>query len=70
MPTFAMMVGLWAACWWIGRTSLVETLARKLKAWVQGAAFAGVVGCAAFTWLVPHESIIPWQSFSQASWPS
>ena len=29
VPTFAMMVGLWAACWWIGRTSLVEPLAQR-----------------------------------------
>ncbi len=68
VPTFAMMVGLWAGCWWIGRTSLVETLTRKLMAWTQGAAFAGIVTLCAFTWLVPHPSIIPWQDFSQAQW--
>ncbi len=66
VPTFAMMVGLWAGCWWIGRTSLIETLGRKMKAWVQGAIVAGLVTWAAFTWLVPRESIIPWQSFSRA----
>ncbi len=64
VPTFAMMVGLWAGCWWIGRTSLVETLARRVKAWTQGALVAGLVTWVAFTWLVPHESIIPWQKFS------
>jgi suppressor for copper-sensitivity B len=61
-----MMVGLWAACWWIGRTPLTENIGKKLMAWGQGAAFAGVVALAAFTWLVPRESIIPWQPFSQA----
>ena len=65
VPTFAMMVGLWAACWWIGRTSLTETLGRKLLAWGQGGAFAAVVTFMAFTWLVPHSSIIPWQPFSE-----
>ncbi|MBI3839215.1 MAG: thioredoxin family protein [Planctomycetia bacterium] len=65
VPTFAMMVGLWAGCWWIGRTSLVETLGRKTKAWSQGVIFAGLVGWFAFTWLVPHSSIIAWQNFSQ-----
>jgi thiol:disulfide interchange protein len=65
VPTFAMMIGLWAGCWWIGRTSLVENFSRKAKAWAQGAAVAGVVGWAAFTWLTPHESLIPWTSFSQ-----
>jgi suppressor for copper-sensitivity B len=66
VPTFAMMIGLWAGCWWIGRTSLVETLGRKMKAWTQGAAFAALVAWASFTWLGPHDSIIPWQSFSRA----
>jgi thiol:disulfide interchange protein len=66
VPTFAMMVGLWAACWWIGRTSLTESFGRKLRAWTQGAVFAGVVTLASFTWLVPHASKIPWQTFSQA----
>jgi thiol:disulfide interchange protein len=59
-------VGLWAACWWIGRTSLAESLGRKSLAWAQGAALAAVVTLFAFTWLVPRESSIPWQPFSQA----
>jgi thiol:disulfide interchange protein len=66
VATFAMMVGLWAACWWIGRTSLIEPLSHKLRAWGQGATFATVVGFCAFTWLTPHESIIPWRNFSRA----
>ncbi len=66
VPTFALMVGLWAGCWWIGRTALTEPLARKLVAWGQGAAFAAVVGVSAFTWLTPYQSIIPWQTFSKA----
>lgn len=67
VATFALLIGLWAACWWIGRTSLVETLDRKLKAWAQGAAFAALVGYLSFTYLTPHASIIPWQPFSQAA---
>ena len=67
VATFAMMVGLWAGCWWIGRVSLIEPLPRKLRAWAQGCAFAAVVGIAAFHWLTPHESIIPWnRNFSRA----
>jgi thiol:disulfide interchange protein len=65
VPTFAMMVGLWAACWWIGRVSLVESFDRKAKAWIQGVLVAALVSWAAFTWLVPRESIIPWQNFSR-----
>ncbi len=66
VPAFAMMVGLWAACWWIGRTPLTESLGRKLVAWGQGALVAGIVVFLAFTWLVPRSSIIPWQPFSPA----
>ncbi len=66
VPTFALMIGLWAACWWIGRVSIVEPLGRRLKAWAQGIAVATVVGLAAFTWLTPRESLIAWKGFSQA----
>jgi suppressor for copper-sensitivity B len=64
VPAFAMMVGLWAACWWIGRTPLTENLGRKLVAWAQGGLVAGIVTFLAFTYLVPQVSIIPWQPFS------
>ncbi len=66
VPTFALLVGLWAACWWIGRTSLVEPLLVKLRAWIAGAAVATAVGFVAFHWLVPQQSIIPWKNFSQS----
>ena len=66
VPTFAMMIGLWAACWWIGRVSLAEPLPVRLKAWTQGAAVAAVIGVASFYWLSPHESLIAWKNFSQA----
>ncbi len=66
VPTFALLVGIWAGCWWIGRTSLTEALGRKLLAWGEGAAVAALVGWFAFTWLAPHDSIIPWKPFSQS----
>ena len=61
VPTFALMVGLWAGCWWIGRVSLVEPLGRRMRAWGVGSAIAAIVGVFAFVVLVPHESIIPWR---------
>jgi thiol:disulfide interchange protein len=64
VSTFTLLVGLWMACWVIGRTPLTENLGRKLVAWGQGSAIAAVVGLFAFTWLVPHASPIPWQPFS------
>jgi suppressor for copper-sensitivity B len=65
VPTFALLVGLWAACWWIGRVSLVEPLGVKLRAWATGAAIAAAVGFVGFHWLTPRESLIPWRSFSR-----
>jgi thiol:disulfide interchange protein len=65
VATFAMMVGLWAGCWWIGRVSLVEPLGKRLLAWGEGGVFALAVGVFAFTFLTPRESIIPWQNFSR-----
>jgi thiol:disulfide interchange protein len=64
IPTFAMLVGIWAACWWIGRTSLTANLDVKLRAWGIGAVVATAVGLFAFTYLVPGNHIIAWNSFS------
>jgi thiol:disulfide interchange protein len=66
VATFALMVGLWAACWWIGRVPFTEPLATRLKAWAQGAVVAAAVGFASFHWLTPRESLIPWQTFTRA----
>ncbi len=64
VPTFAMMVGIWMACWWIGRTSLTESLGRKSLAWGQGVLVGGIITLLAFTYLVPGSSKIPWQPFT------
>ena len=37
-----------------------------MAAWTQGAVFAALATWFAFTWLVPHESVIPWKDFSQS----
>jgi suppressor for copper-sensitivity B len=52
-PTVAFLIGLWAACWWIGQTPLTEPLSKRLQAWGWAIAFAGAVGLFAFSWLAP-----------------
>ena len=52
VPTVAFLVGLWAAFWWIGRIPLTEELGVRLRAWAEGAVFAGLIGLLAFGWLV------------------
>ena len=51
VPTFAMMISLWAACWWIGRTPLTETLDKRLGAWVGAAVFAAAMAYFSFHYL-------------------
>jgi thiol:disulfide interchange protein len=64
VPTFGMLVGLWAGCWWIGRVPLTAELGRKIGVWVQGAAVAAGAGCISFVLLLPHDALLPWQPFS------
>ena len=71
VPVLALMFGLWAACWWIGRTPLTAELGRKLRAWGIGAGFAAVVGWFSLTVLVPHPEVphpaeLDWQPYSEA----
>jgi thiol:disulfide interchange protein len=63
VPTLALLVGLWFACWWIGRTPLTATLGQWLAARVGGLGVAALVGLFAFTILL-QESKIVWQRFS------
>jgi thiol:disulfide interchange protein DsbD len=51
VPTVAFLFGLWAACWWIGRTPLTAGLGRNARAWLSAAAFVGVVWLVTFGWL-------------------
>ena len=53
VPTFALLIGLWAGCWWIGRTPLFASLSRKLAAWTTGGLVAAAVGVFAFFFLTP-----------------
>lgn len=65
VPTFALLVGIWVACWWVGR-SQKTTGTVSFGRWLQGAVVTVAVGAAAFTVLGPGESVIEWQPFSRA----
>lgn len=64
VATFGMLVGLWAACWWIGRSQLTMDMHRKLTAWAQGVTLALVVGWCSFYFLVQGPALLPWQPFT------
>jgi suppressor for copper-sensitivity B len=52
-PTVAFLVGLWFACWWVGRVPLTEPRARRLRAWLEAAAFSIAAGWLAFSVVAP-----------------
>ncbi|MBN1591293.1 MAG: thioredoxin family protein [Pirellulales bacterium] len=63
VPTLALLVGLWFACWWIGRTPLTASAAKRRWAWFGGLGVALFVGLFAFLVLL-IEPLIPWLPFS------
>ncbi|MFN9271548.1 MAG: protein-disulfide reductase DsbD family protein [Planctomycetia bacterium] len=65
VPTFALLVGIWAACWWVGRAQEANGGA-GFGRWVQAAALAAAVGSVAFAFLGPVKSVLPWEPFSRA----
>ncbi|MEI6238926.1 MAG: thioredoxin family protein [Planctomycetia bacterium] len=66
IPTFALLVGIWAACWWIGKAQDAAMGSVSFGRWVQAATLATVIGTLAFAFLGPVKSILPWEPFSRA----
>ena len=66
VPTFALLVGIWAACWWVGKGQEAGGGTGGLGRWAQAAAVAAAIGGLGFTFLGPVESIIPWEPFSRS----
>jgi thiol:disulfide interchange protein len=60
VPTFTLLVGIWAACWWVGKAQ-ETTGSVGFGRWVQAGAVAAAVGWGAFTLLAPGETVIEWQ---------
>ncbi len=68
VPTFGLLVGLWLACWWIGRTPLTAELGDKLRAWGIATVLAAAIGWLSFGLLLPSdEGKLAWQPFSVAT---
>jgi thiol:disulfide interchange protein len=65
VPTLALLVGIWAACWWVGKAQ--ETTGTVgFGRWLQAGTVAAAIGWGAFTLLAPGESVIEWeQPFSR-----
>ena len=63
IPTLTLLVGLWFACWLIGRTPITAPPSKRNAAWIGGAATAILVGILAFTLLL-EDLKLPWVMFS------
>jgi thiol:disulfide interchange protein len=64
IPTLALVMAVWLACWIIGRVPLYEDVSKQLRNWAVGVASAAAIGWAAFTYLGPMQELIPWQPYS------
>ena len=64
VPTFALLVGIWAACWWIGRAQQASGGSVGFGRWLQSAGIVAIVGGLSFMLLGPVSSVIPWEPFS------
>lgn len=64
IATLSLLFGIWFACWWIGRTPLTASAARRQTAWIGGIGAATLVGIGAFQLLASGKSVLPWQPYS------
>ena len=64
VPTLTLLVGLWFACWWIGRTPLTAEPAAQAFAWVGGTLSAAAIGPVRLHSCSCSRPNIPWQPFS------
>jgi suppressor for copper-sensitivity B len=64
IPGLTLLIGLWAGCWWVGRTPSYEALSKRLIAWAGGIGISGAVGVVAMGWLVPGPETLAWKEFS------
>jgi suppressor for copper-sensitivity B len=64
IPTLALVMGVWLACWWIGRVPIYEDASKQVWAWIGGCAAAGLVGYLSFTFLGPVKHLYEWQSYT------
>jgi thiol:disulfide interchange protein len=65
VPTFALLIGIWAACWWIGRAQQARAGDVGFSRWLQAGGIVATVGSLAFMFLGPVASVIPWEPFSR-----
>lgn len=66
IPTLTLLMGIWFACWLVGRTPLTAGPSARAAAWLVGLSTAALTGVFAFVVLLQTPGI-PWQPFSPAA---
>jgi len=64
IPTLALVIGVWFACWIVGRVPVYESADKQIWAWMSGCASATAIGLAAFNFLGPEKHLYEWQKYS------
>jgi thiol:disulfide interchange protein len=64
IPTLALVMGVWLACWIIGRVPIYEDAGKQVRQWAIGVASAAAIGWFSFTFLGPEIHLYPWQPYS------
>lgn len=64
LPTLTLCMGIWFACWWIGRTPITASETQKNAAYFGGLGTAALIGFLAFRLLSPSANQLPWQPYS------
>jgi suppressor for copper-sensitivity B len=64
IPTLALVVGVWLACWIIGRVPIYESAGKQIRQWSLGLATAAAIGLLSFTFLGPVRHLYEWKPFS------
>jgi thiol:disulfide interchange protein len=59
------VMGVWFACWLIGKVPIYDSARKQMAAWAAGCAAAAAVGVFAFSYLGPAEKLLHWQPYSQ-----
>jgi thiol:disulfide interchange protein/DsbC/DsbD-like thiol-disulfide interchange protein len=67
IATLTLLVGVWFACWWIGRTELTASDSARRNAWIGGISTAAAIGILAFWLMAPSAAELPWQPYSPAA---
>lgn len=64
IPTLSLVIGVWLACWIIGRVPIYEDFQKQARQWAIGLASAVAIGWFSFSFLGPQQHLYPWQPFS------